>query len=168
MEVCRFSGIFTETGSQEDKIQVRAADYVFQYLKECGVGHVFLLSGGGIMYLCDALGHSGLEYVCCHHEQSAAIAAQAYGMYDDSLGVCLVTTGPGGTNAITGVMGGYLDSVPMFVISGQVKRETTLWSVPDLKLRQLGDQEFPIVDAVSCMTKYAVMITEPNDIYYHL
>ena len=81
--------------------RMRVADFVFDYLKKHGVDHVFMLSGGGIMYLVDALGRSKIEYVCCHHEQGAAIAAQAYGMYDDTLGVCLVTTGPGGTNALT-------------------------------------------------------------------
>ncbi len=165
MEVCRFSGIFTGTDSQEDKIQVRAADYVFQYLKECGVGHVFLLSGGGIMYLCDALGHSGLEYVCCHHEQSAAIAAQAYGMYDDSLGVALVTTGPGGTNALTGTGAAYMDSTPVLYLSGQVKRA----DFASLRgVRQFGAQENDIVSMAKPVTKYAVTVMQPEDVPYEL
>ena len=144
---------------------MRAADYVFQYLKECGVGHVFLLSGGGIMYLCDALGHSGLEYVCCHHEQSAAIAAQAYGMYDDSLGVALVTTGPGGTNALTGTGAAYMDSTPVLYLSGQVKRA----DFASLRgVRQFGAQENDIVSMAKPVTKYAVTVMEPEDVPYEL
>ncbi len=147
----------------------KVAQIVADFLADKGVTDVFTITGGGAMHLNDALGHSPrLKCTYNHHEQACSIAAEGYARLTGKIAAVCVTSGPGGTNAITGVMGGYLDSVPMFVISGQVKRETTLWSVPDLKLRQLGDQEFPIVDAVSCMTKYAVMITEPNDIYYHL
>lgn len=130
---------------------------------------MFTVTGGGAMHLNDAFGHNeNLTCIYNHHEQACSIAAEGYARLTGKIAACCVTSGPGGTNAITGVMGGYLDSIPMFVVSGQVKRETTVWSVPELGLRQLGDQEFPIVDAVSCMTKYAVMVTDPEEIMYHL
>ena len=144
---------------------MRVADYVFKYLKEIGVGHVFMLSGGGIMYLVDALGRSEIKYVCCHHEQAAAIAAQAYGMYDDSLGVCLITTGPGGTNALTGTGAAYMDSTPMLFISGQVKRS----DFASLRgVRQYGAQENDIVSMAKPVTKYAVTVMEPENVPYEL
>ena len=120
------------------------------------------------MHLNDAFGHhKTLKCIYNHHEQASAIAAEGYArLTGDIAGLC-VTSGPGGTNAITGVVGGWLDSIPMFVVSGQVKRETTLWAT-DVPLRQLGDQEYNIVDSVKPMTKYAVMITEPTEIRYHL
>ena len=152
-----------------DKMEKKVAHIIADFFVEKGVKHVFTVTGGGAMHLNDALGHKeGLTSIYNHHEQACAIAAEGYARLTGNIAVCCVTSGPGGTNAITGVMGGYLDSIPMFVISGQVKRETTIWSCPELGLRQLGDQEFPIVGSVSNMTKYAVMITEPNDIMYHL
>lgn len=148
---------------------IKLSQLVADFLVEKGVKHMFTVTGGGAMHLNDAFGHKeGLTCVYNHHEQASSIAAEGYARLTGNIAGCCVTSGPGGTNAITGVMGGYLDSIPMFVISGQVKRETTTWSVPELPLRQLGDQEFPIVNSVSCMTKYAVMVTEPNDILYHL
>ena len=102
---------------------MKLSDYVFKYLMEQGVRHVFTLTGGGIMHLVDSMGRSGVKYVCCHHEQAAAIAAQAYSMYEERLNVCLVTTGPGGTNALTGAAAAYVDSTPVIYLSGQVKRE---------------------------------------------
>ena len=147
----------------------KVALIVADFLADKGVKDVFTVTGGGAMHLNDAFGHSTrLKCTYNHHEQACSIAAEGYARLTGNIAAVCVTSGPGGTNAITGVMGGYLDSVPMFVVSGQVKRETTKWSVPDLKLRQLGDQEFPIVEAVSCMTKYAVMVTEPDEILYHL
>ena len=144
---------------------MRVADYIFAYLKRHGVDHVFMLSGGGIMYLVDALGRSEIKYVCCHHEQTASIAAQAYGMYDDSLGVCLVTTGPGGTNALTGVGAAFMDSTPVLYISGQVKRSdfASLRNV-----RQYGAQENDIVSMAKPVTKYAVTVMRPEDVPYEL
>ena len=124
-----------------------------------------MLSGGGIMYLVDALGRSSIRYVCCHHEQAAAIAAQAYGMYDDSLGVCLVTTGPGGTNALTGTGAAYMDSTPVLYLSGQVKRS----DFASLRgVRQFGAQENDIVSMAKPVTKYAVTVMQPEDIPYEL
>lgn len=150
-------------------MKIKLAKLVADFLVENGVKHMFTVTGGGAMHLNDAFGHKeGLTCIYNHHEQASSIAAEGYARLTGNIAACCVTSGPGGTNAITGVMGGYLDSIPMFVISGQVKRATTTWSVPDLPLRQLGDQEFPIVKSISCMTKYAVMVTEPNDILYHL
>lgn len=147
----------------------KVAHIIADYLVSKGVKHMFTVTGGGAMHLNDAFGHNeNLTCIYNHHEQACSIAAEGYARLTGKIAGCCVTSGPGGTNAITGVMGGYLDSIPMFVVSGQVKRETTVWSVPDLGLRQLGDQEFPIVDAVSCMTKYAVMVTDPEEIMYHL
>ena len=149
-------------------MEIKIAHLIADFLVEKGVKHVFTVTGGGAMHLNDALGHKeGLTSIYNHHEQGSAIAAEGYARLTGKIAVCCVTSGPGGTNAITGVMGGYLDSIPMFVLSGQVKRETTLWST-DVPLRQLGDQEFPIIASVQNMTKYAVMVTEPNDILYHL
>ena len=144
---------------------MRVADLVFSFIKKQGVRHVFMLSGGGIMYLVDALGRSGIEYVCCHHEQAASIAAQAYSMYDDSLGVCLITTGPGGTNALTGTGAAYMDSTPVLYISGQVKRSdfASLRNV-----RQFGAQENDIVSMAKPVTKYAVTVMEPENALYEL
>ncbi len=149
-------------------MKIKVSDYIAQFMVNHGVKHVFTVTGGGAMHLNDSLGHK--EGLCCiynHHEQACAIAAEGYARLSGNVALVCVTTGPGGTNAITGVVGGWQDSIPMFIISGQVKRETTTWST-DVPLRQLGDQEFQIVDSVKNMTKYAVMITEPKDIRYHL
>lgn len=148
---------------------VRVADYIADFLIDHGVTDNFMVTGGGAMQLNDALGHREELYsIYNHNEQGCAIAAEAYARLTGKIASVCVTSGPGGTNAITGVMGGWLDSIPMFILSGQVKRETTMWAVPELTLRQLGDQEFDIIHSVSNMTKYAVMITEPDDIAYHL
>ncbi len=147
---------------------VKLSDYVADFLAQNGIQHVFTVTGGGAMHLNDSLGHHpALKSIYNHHEQGCAIAAEGYTRLSGELCAVCVTSGPGGTNAITGVLGGWLDSIPMFVISGQVKRETTTWST-DVPLRQLGDQEYNIVASVKPMTKYAVMITEPNEIAYHL
>lgn len=150
-------------------MKVKVAEYISQFLVDHGIKDCFMVTGGGAMHLDDALGHQdGLHCVFNHHEQACAIAAEGYTRMTGKLAAVCVTSGPGGTNAITGVMGGWLDSIPMFIISGQVKRETTIWSCPELGLRQLGDQEFDIIHSVSNMTKYAVMITNPQEVAYHL
>jgi len=147
---------------------MRLADYVAQTLVKHGIQHVFLVTGGGAMHLNDAIGRcKGLEYICCHHEQGCAIAAESYFRLTNRLAAVNVTTGPGATNAITGVWGAYVDSLGMIVISGQVKRETTVRST-GLALRQLGDQEVDIVKMVESCTKYAVVVWEPETIRYHL
>lgn len=150
-------------------MKMKVSEYISQFLVENGITDCFMVTGGGAMHLDDALGHQeGLHCTFNHHEQACAIAAEAYTRMTGKLAAVCVTSGPGGTNAITGVVGGWLDSIPMFIISGQVKRETTVWSCAELGLRQLGDQEFDIIHSVSNMTKYAVMITNPIEIAYHL
>ena len=149
-------------------MKVKLSDYIADYFVSKGVKHAFTVTGGGAMHLNDSFGHK--EEIKCiynHHEQACAIAAEGYARLTGQVAVVCVTSGPGGTNAITGVVGGWQDSIPMFIISGQVKRQTTTWST-DVPLRQLGDQEFQISDVAKYMTKYSVMITEPNDIKYHL
>ena len=150
-------------------MKIKLSNYVSQFLVDNNIKDCFMVTGGGAMHLDDALGHQ--EEINCifnHHEQACAIAAEGYTRLTGKLAAVCVTSGPGGTNAITGVIGGWLDSIPMFVLSGQVKRETTIWSCKELGLRQLGDQEFDIAHTVANMTKYAVMVTEPNEIAYHL
>lgn len=147
------------------RVMKKVSDYVFQKLRETGVDTVFTLTGGGIMHLVNSLGESGMTYVCCHHEQACAIAAQAYGMYHDRLGVCLVTTGPGGTNALTGTAAAYMDSTPVLFLSGQVKRE----DFASLRgVRQFGAQENDIVSMARPVTKYAVTVADSADIRYEL
>jgi len=136
-----------------------------------GVKHVFLLTGGGAMHLNDALArNSDLTFVCNHHEQASAIAAENYSKATNNLGVAMVTTGPGGTNAITGVAGAWLDSTPMLVISGQVKRADRMYRADGtpLGVRQRGSQEVDIVSLVRPITKYALTIDDPQSIRYHL
>ncbi|MBA4015779.1 MAG: acetolactate synthase [Pirellula sp.] len=148
---------------------MKLSDYVFSRLAELGVRHVFMVSGGGAMHLNDSLGKEpGLGYVCNHHEQACAMAAEGYARVSGGLGVINVTTGPGAINALNGVFGAWTDSVPMLVVSGQVKRETCLASYSLPGLRQLGDQEVDIVRMVGGITKYAVLVMEPDSIRYHL
>ena len=147
---------------------MRLADYVAQTLVRHGIEHIFLVTGGGAMHLNDAIGRCpGLNYVCCHHEQGCAIAAESYFRLTNRLAAVNVTCGPGGTNAITGVFGAHVDSLGMIVVSGQVKRETSVRST-SLALRQMGDQEVDIVRMVEGITKYAVVVWEPETIRYHL
>lgn len=144
---------------------IRLSDYVFRFLKQQGVNTVFTLTGGGIMYLVDSMGNCGMQYVCCHHEQACSIAAQAYGMFAEQMNVCLVTTGPGGTNALTGAAAAWVDSTPMLFLSGQVKREDF---ATQRGVRQFGAQENDIVSMAKPVTKYAVTVEQPEDILYHL
>ncbi len=144
---------------------MRVADYVFKYLADYGIKHAFLVVGGGAMHLNDALKkEKRIKFICNHHEQGAAIAAEGYARTTGGLAVVSVTSGPGGTNALTGVIGQWLDSVPVLYLSGQVKYETTIASVPESQLRQLGDQEINIIDIVKPVTKYAKMVTDPKSI----
>lgn len=155
----------------EHILSIRVADYIAKFLADHNdtAKTVFLVSGGGNMHIIDGIGKNpALNYVCNHHEQACAIAAEGYARVSNKIGVAVVTTGPGGTNAITGVMGGWVDSIPMLVISGQVKFITTIASQPELNLRQIGDQEINIVDIVKPITKYAVMVTDKNDIRRYL
>ena len=149
---------------------MRLSDYVIKYLKDnYQVDTIFTVSGGGCIFLIDSLTNiDGVKYVATHHEQAAAIAAEGYSRMHNRLGACIVTSGPGGTNAITGVLGAWLDSIPMIVITGQVNKEMTTNYNKLYNLRQLGDQEFNIVETVKHMTKYAVQINDSKDIKYHL
>lgn len=145
---------------------MRVADYLMSRLAEAGAEHVFLLPGGGAMYLNDALAcEKRLTPVPCHHEQACGIAAEAWGRVRETFGVCMVTTGPGATNVITPVTGAWIESVPMLVISGQVKRPDLLAGRP---LRQGGVQEVDIIPMVKSITKYAVTVDDPMQIRYHL
>jgi acetolactate synthase I/II/III large subunit len=147
---------------------MRVADYIAQTLVSHGITDVFMVTGGGAMHLNDAIGrHRNLRTVCCHHEQACAMAAESYFRLTGRLAAVNVTSGPGGTNAITGVYGAFVDSLGLIVISGQVKWETLVRST-DLPLRQLGDQELDIIPMVQHITKYAVMVTDPQDVRYHL
>lgn len=141
--------------------KIRVADLIAQLLVEHGVSDMFMLTGGGAMHLNDAFGRAaGLKMVFTHHEQAAAIAAESYGRLSGRPAAVNVTTGPGGVNALNGVYGAYVDSIPMIVVSGQVKRETCAPNYP-IPLRQLGDQEIDIVGMVRGITKYAVVLNDP-------
>ena len=144
----------------------RVADYIARFLADRGVRHVFVLPGGGAMHLNDGLAcETRLTPIPCHHEQACGIAAEAWGRVDGSFGVAMVTTGPGATNIITPVTGAWIESVPMFVISGQVKRADLLKGRP---LRQSGVQEADIIPMVQGITNYAVTVEDPSLIRYHL
>jgi acetolactate synthase I/II/III large subunit len=148
---------------------MRVSDYVSQTLVRFGVRHVFMLTGGGSMFLNDAIGHqSGIQCVFNHHEQACAMAAEGYARITNTPGVLNVTTGPGGINALNGVYGAWVDSIPMLIISGQVKRETLLATYNISGLRQIGDQEADILSMVKSITKYAVLVNDPSEIRYHL
>lgn len=143
---------------------IKISDYIIQKLVDYGVKDVFMISGGGAMHLNDSVGRNkNIQYICNHHEQASAIAAEGYARFSGQLAVVIVTSGPGGTNAITGVIGQWLDSIPVLYLSGQVKRATTISSCPDIPLRQLGDQEINIIDIVRPITKFAAQIVDPND-----
>lgn len=150
----------------------RLADYVADFLAARGVTDVFSVVGGGAMHLNDALGHHPKLHVTYnHHEQACAMAAEAYARLDNRIAAVCVTTGPGGTNALTGVVGGWLDSIPMFIVSGQVRYDTTArYALPftETPLRAMGDQEYDIVQSAAPMTKYAVMIEDPKRIRFAL
>lgn len=149
-------------------MRVKVSDYIAGKLVEAGISQVFTVTGGGAMHLNDALGHrEGLHCLYNHHEQACAIAAESYARIHNQIAAVCVTTGPGGTNAITGVVGGWLDSIPMLILSGQVRYDTTArWS--GLGIRAMGDQEFDICKAVSCMTKYCEMVIDPLRIRFCL
>lgn len=145
---------------------ISVSDYVFQRVAEAGVKDVFMVSGGGIMYLCDALGRNkDLRYVCNYHEQACAIAAEGYARVTENLGVCLVTTGPGSTNALSGVAGAFVDSIPVLVISGQVRTQI----LADYSYqRQVGPQEINITPMAEPVTKHCVTVMRPEDVRYEL
>jgi len=149
----------------------KLSDYIFDFVAQQGVKHVFLVTGGGAMHLNESLArHTDIEPVCNSREQASAIGAENYGKATNRLGVCLVTTGPGGTNAVTGVTGAWLDSTPTLFISGKVKRPDRMFDAEGhpLGMRQLGVQEVDIVSIVKPITKYAVTVLDPSRIRYEM
>jgi len=150
---------------------MKLSDYVVRFVADQGVKHVFLVTGGGAMHLNASLAsEKRLTPVCNLHEQASAIAAENYSKATNNLGVCMVTTGPGSTNTVTGVAGAWLDSTPTLFISGQVKRPDRAFDNENkpLGMRQVGVQEVDIVSIVNPVTKYAVTVLDPNEIRYHL
>ena len=149
-------------------MRVKVSNYISQWLVDAGICQAFMVTGGGAMHLDDALGHQpGLACIYNHHEQACAIAAESYARIHNRIAALCVTTGHGGTNAITGVLGGWLDSIPMLILSGQVRYDTTArWS--GVGIRAMGDQEFDICQAISCMTKYSEMVIDTLRIRYCL
>lgn len=151
---------------------MKLSDYVLKFVADLGVTNVFLVTGGGAMHLNQSLGaEKRITSICNSHEQASAICAEGYAKATNSLGVCMVTTGPGGTNAVTGVAGAWLDSTPVLFISGQVKRPDRMFDSvtgKPLGMRQLGVQEVDICSIVRPITKYAETILDPTDIRYHL
>jgi len=146
---------------------MKLSDYVIQFLEEYGVEHIFTVCGGGSVFLNDSLGRSEkIQYIACHHEQAASMATEAYARIKNQIGVCMVTSGPGGTNCVTGVAGAWTDNIPCLFISGQVFLNQTINNHPGL--RTLGIQEINIIDIVKPITKYAVQIQDPNNIRYQL
>ena len=145
---------------------VKLSDYVGLFIRDLGIRHIFVVPGGGAMHLNDSIGHvSGLQCVYNLHEQASAVAAEAYARVSGRLGAALVTSGPGSTNAITGVLAAWLDSTPCLFVSGQAKRADLK---PGPHLRQLGAQEVDICSLVGPITKYAVTVTDPTEIRAHL
>ncbi len=144
----------------------KLSDYVIEFVGSTGVKHIFMLTGGGCMHLADSVGRNpDIEYVCCLHEQACAFAAEAYSEYTNNLGVALVTTGPGGTNTVTGVAAAWLESASCLFISGQAKRADLIGSSG---VRSMGQQEVDIVSVVRPLTKYARTILQPEAIRYEL
>ena len=147
---------------------MRVADYIIERLYEEQVKHIFMVTGRGILFLSDAVAkHKDIKSICTHHEQSAAFAAMAYAQYNERIGACLVSTGCASTNAITGLLCAWQDEIPCIFISGQNKlSETTRYTKKNI--RTYGQQETDIISIVESITKYAVMITNPNDIAYEM
>ena len=149
-------------------MKVKIADWIAQYLVDYGIKYNFTVPGGGAMHLNVAFGHQeGLNNIFVQHEQSAAIAAEGYFRATNELPMVCCTTGPGGTNTLTGVLGAWLDSIPMLIISGQVRYATTARAA-GIPVRAMGDQEYDITPMVAHMTKYAEMIIDPKTVKYHL
>ena len=146
----------------------KVSDYIADVLAGTGIRQVFTVTGGGAMHLNDSLGHHpALACMYHHHEQAAAMAAEAYARVDNRMAAVCVTSGPGATNALTGVLCGWMDSIPMIVLSGQVRYDTTVRS-SGLNIRTMGVQEYDVVRSAEPMTKYAVMVEKPEEIRYHL
>ena len=150
-------------------IKMKLSDYIVCFFKEKGVEDIFMVTGGGCMHLVNSFGSSAtMKYWCTHHEQAAAMAAEGYSKMKNDVGLVLVTSGPGATNTITGVLDCYQDSTPVIFISGQAKSKQTVHGAGIPGLRQFGVQEADIVSIVQGITKMAVEITDPCSIRYYL
>ncbi|MFA6129522.1 MAG: thiamine pyrophosphate-binding protein [Candidatus Omnitrophota bacterium] len=148
---------------------MKLSDYMVKFLEDNGVKDVFMLTGGGCMHLVDSFGKSKkIKYLCAHHEQACAMAAEAYAKFKNDLGVVLVTSGPGVTNALTGLVGAFQDSAPCLFISGQSKRRQTVFNEKEAKLRQFGTQEVNAIPMVESACKFSIMVNEPEKIRYYL
>ncbi len=147
---------------------MRVTDYIAERLYQEGVRDVFMVTGGGMMFLSDGvMQHPHLNVICNHHEQASAMASVAYAKYTENLGVCYISTGCGATNTITGLLNAWQDNVPVVFISGQVKKKETVRN-SGLKLRQIGTQEADIISIVESISKYSVMVNDPQEIAYHV
>src|SRR3990172_2520854 len=176
-ELARYRDFFENTHQENltgytiltiERVQMltKLSDYVFSFIADLRVNEVFAVSGGAAMHLVDSLGgNKNLRYIATHHEQAAAMAAEGYARISGKPGVALVTSGPGGTNAITGVCGAWIDSIPTIFFSGQVTQDTLIGNTG---LRQFGIQEANIIEIVRPITKYAVTVTDPSEVKYHL
>ena len=153
-------------------MKIKLANYISETLVANGITQNFSVTGGGAMHLNDAFGHQkGMHTLYQHHEQACAMAAESYARIYNRPALLCVTSGPGGTNAITGVLGAWLDSIPMLIISGQVRYDNTArWAEEQngTHLRAMGDQEFDITKSIDCMTKYSEMLTDPYRVRYAL
>lgn len=147
---------------------IKVSDYIFDFLASKGIDTIFSVSGGAAAHLLNSVAERNFKYICNYHEQACAMAAEGYARIANKPACVLVTNGPGSTNTITGVVGAYQDSIPMIIISGQVPVNQSLGSLDNIKLRQLGVQECDIIDMVKGITKYAVQVTDPKTIPYHI
>lgn len=150
-------------------LMARVADYIIDYIYLHGTDCIFTVSGGGAMFLNDAaVIHKKIKYICCHHEQTCAMAAEAYAKWKNAIGAVMITSGPGSTNAITGLMEAYQNSIPVIFISSQTKKSQMIAYSGIKSLRQFGTQEVDIIPIVKPLTKYAAYVKNPEDIQYHL
>jgi len=148
---------------------VKVSDLIVKFFEDKGVQHVFLLSGGMMMNLLDSVSRSEqIKYICNHHEQAAAMAAEAYARVKNEVAVCYATSGPGATNTITGIAGAWLDSTPVVYLTGQSRTSLTVMGSGIKDLRMLGNFEVNIAEIVKPITKYAVFLNDPNEVLYHL
>ena len=147
---------------------IKVSDYIFDFLASKEIDTIFSVSGGAAAHLLNSVAEKNFKYICNYHEQACAMAAEGYARIANKPACVLVTNGPGSTNTITGVVGAYQDSIPMVIISGQVPVNQSLGSLNNIKLRQLGVQECDIIDMVKGITKYAVQVTDPKTIPYHI
>ena len=148
-------------------MKIKLSDYIFKYLQEKNITTAFSVSGGAAAHLLDSAKKYNIEYIANYHEQASAMAAEGYSRIKTTPALVLVTNGPGSSNTLTGVLGAFQDSIPMFVISGQVPTNQTINSQP-YKLRQLGVQEVDIIKVVDSITKYSHQVIDANTIKYHL